>query len=120
MSPGSDQSGGSARSRPDEGGAIHGVQQAWGVVVIGDAGGVIQWVSPSVEEILGYPPGELVGRPGLGMVHPDDVAVIDETWQLALLEPGASTPPRTRAGATATGRGASSSLCSPTCSLSRR
>ena len=37
---------------------------------------VIQWISPSVEDVLGWQPGELVGRSAADLVHPDDMAEI--------------------------------------------
>ena len=69
--------------------------QAWGVVGVGDSGGVVQWVSPSVEEVLGYRPDELVGRTGVDLVHPDDLDQLRDAWQTALVKPGASSPPGT-------------------------
>jgi PAS domain S-box-containing protein len=35
--------------------------------------GAVQWVSPSVAEVLGWRPEECVGHPGDFLVHPDDV-----------------------------------------------
>jgi diguanylate cyclase (GGDEF)-like protein/PAS domain S-box-containing protein len=37
---------------------------------------VIQWISPSVEDVLGWAPGDLVGRPAADVVHPDDIGEI--------------------------------------------
>ena len=37
---------------------------------------VIQWISPSVEDVLGWAPGELVGRSAVDLVHPDDIGEI--------------------------------------------
>jgi hypothetical protein len=45
---------------------------AWGVIGVDDAGGSVAWVSPSVEAVLGYRPGELLDGPALDLVHPDD------------------------------------------------
>ena len=41
------------------------------VVLIGPEG-VVEWVSPSVRDMLGWEPEELVGRPSTELVHPDD------------------------------------------------
>jgi PAS domain S-box-containing protein len=38
-----------------------------------DSAGVILYISPSVEQVLGYRPEELVGRSSAGLVHPDDL-----------------------------------------------
>ena len=34
---------------------------------------MIRWISPSVEEVLGWQPDELVGRTAADLVHPDDM-----------------------------------------------
>jgi diguanylate cyclase (GGDEF)-like protein/PAS domain S-box-containing protein len=62
----------------------------WGIVGVGDAAGLVQWVSPSVEAFLGYGSDELVGRFGSELVHADDRAEIEEEYA-ALTEPGASS-----------------------------
>jgi diguanylate cyclase (GGDEF)-like protein/PAS domain S-box-containing protein len=71
-----------------------GIRQAWGIVGIGDAAGVVQWLSPSVAEVLGYRPDELVGTCGLELMHPDDRDRVDEAYQ-SLTAPGDSTAPIT-------------------------
>lgn len=45
-------------------------------VVLTNAEGVIEWLSPSVERRLGWSSAELVGRSTADVVHPDDVAVL--------------------------------------------
>lgn len=42
------------------------------VTAIADARGRMLWVSPSVEEVLGYRPDELEGREGFAFIHADD------------------------------------------------
>jgi PAS domain S-box-containing protein len=42
------------------------------VLTVVDAAGRILWDSPAVGEVLGYRPGELVGRNAFELVHPDD------------------------------------------------
>lgn len=42
-------------------------------VVVYGAGGIAQWVSPSVKELLGWEAQELIGQTSLHMWHPDDV-----------------------------------------------
>ena len=85
-----------ARPQPSasEVGPARAATHAWGVVGIGDAAGVVQWVSPSVEEVLGYPPSELVGQRADGLVHRHDVHSLHEAWRAALAQPGASSPAR--------------------------
>ena len=38
--------------------------------------GQVEWVSPGASAILGWVPGEMVGKPFIGLVHPDDVATV--------------------------------------------
>jgi len=42
------------------------------IVTVVDEDGRVRYESPSVEEVLGYEQGSLVGRSPLGYVHPDD------------------------------------------------
>lgn len=70
------------------------MQQAWGIVGIGDVEGVVQWLSPSVEEILGYRPDELVGTNGCELAHPDDRDRLKDAYARPA-DPGSSSPPLT-------------------------
>jgi len=45
------------------------------VITMTDERGAWTYLSPSVSEIFGWTPGELVGRNGLEYVHPDDAAL---------------------------------------------
>ena len=51
------------------------VQNAFDVIAIIDAGGVIRYVSPSVARVLGYGLSELSGSAFLELLHPEDAAV---------------------------------------------
>ncbi len=42
---------------------------------------LIEWVSPSVTAVAGWLPGEMVGRPYLEFIHPDDVASVAAAFQ---------------------------------------
>src|SRR5690242_15520146 len=48
------------------------IEMATDLVAIGDTKGKMTYVSPSVESIAGYKPGETLGRDFLEFVHPDD------------------------------------------------
>ena len=48
-------------------------ENAANIVIVNDAKGIVRYVSPAVEPILGYTPGELIGRPASEFVHPDDL-----------------------------------------------
>lgn len=43
------------------------------VVALYEADRTLRYISPSVEDVLGYSPGELVGRVTRGLVYPEDV-----------------------------------------------
>ena len=47
-----------------------------GDVVIRSRGGVALWVSPSVQDVLGWEPEEVIGSDVTGFVHPDDVPAL--------------------------------------------
>jgi len=46
------------------------------VVLEADLTTLIGWISPSVEEVLGWHPDELIGRSAPDIVHPDDMAEV--------------------------------------------
>ena len=49
------------------------VENASDLIFVVDAAGTIEYASPSVQRVLGIAPATLVGRPGLSLLHPDDV-----------------------------------------------
>jgi two-component system cell cycle sensor histidine kinase/response regulator CckA len=50
------------------------IENASDMITVVDAQGMIDFVSPSVERILGYRPDELIGTNALHLVHPEDVS----------------------------------------------
>lgn len=54
----------------------------------------IQWISPSVEPFIGYPPGELTETPIAALVHPDDAHLLESSTAAA--RAGAPTTCRVR------------------------
>src|SRR3954453_21553747 len=61
--------------------------------VVADAGGRVVLANGPWRRVLGYAPGEVIGRPYLDFIHPDDVATtlaagerLDEGHELPLLE----------------------------------
>ena len=50
------------------------------VVAIADVAGVITYVSPAVERVMGYLPAEVIGRPFLELVHEDDQDTAQQDW----------------------------------------
>ena len=56
------------------------------VITVTDARGAWIYLSPSVTEMFGWTPGELVGRDGLEYVHPEDASLYAQG--IALLQKG--------------------------------
>ncbi|NJL03495.1 MAG: PAS domain S-box protein, partial [Chloroflexaceae bacterium] len=52
------------------------VQHSTEIISINDAHGIVRYVSPSVEQILGYKPEEMLGRESTDYLHPDDLAEV--------------------------------------------
>jgi PAS domain S-box-containing protein len=65
------------------------IENATDVITVLDADGRIRFESPSVKRILGYDPDELVGRPVMDYVHPDDRAHVQQALSERLRNPGA-------------------------------
>ena len=59
-----------------------------GVMVV-DAAGTVRYQSPAMGRLFGYAEGELVGRPSLEVVHPDDQSAA-RTWFATLTGAAAS------------------------------
>jgi PAS domain S-box-containing protein len=51
-------------------------ENARDVVYSVDGGGIVTWVSPSIERVFGVAPSDVVGRPSLDFIHPEDHATI--------------------------------------------
>jgi diguanylate cyclase (GGDEF)-like protein/PAS domain S-box-containing protein len=73
--PGSD----SARDRADAAAYRLIVENAADLIVRADSRRTRTFVSPSSRELLGFEPDELLGRGGIELVHPDDIARATET-----------------------------------------
>src|SRR5438477_2426070 len=64
------------------------VQNSTDVVIVLDARGVMSYVSPSIEEVLGWRPEELIGLPGRTLVYAVDRENADTEERKLTLEPG--------------------------------
>jgi len=64
------------------------VQRASDLTMVTDEAGVITYVSPAAESLLGYQPADLNARPLLGQVTPDGRAEIARALTVLLAEPG--------------------------------
>lgn len=49
----------------------------------GSLEGAITWISPSVTELIGWRPDDVIGQPFLSLVHPDDAAPIPRARAMA-------------------------------------
>jgi PAS domain S-box-containing protein len=56
------------------------------VVTQTDTAGVVQYASPSAEQVLGYCLEEIVGRTLFDRIHPEDVQQVRETFERAIRE----------------------------------
>jgi PAS domain S-box-containing protein len=52
------------------------IQSSLDIIVIMDENGLITYESPSLERVLKYPPGSMIGKNPLDLMHPDDVATV--------------------------------------------
>ena len=60
----------------------------WDVVHVLDAEGIIRYITPSIERLLGIPPEEFIGRAAADFVHPDDLDRSQQGFQEAIGSPG--------------------------------
>ena len=61
-------------------------RNVFGAVVRSTDAGVITWVSPSVKNVLGYEPGEWVGRPATDFMTPETATNVQPNIQRAIAE----------------------------------
>jgi diguanylate cyclase (GGDEF)-like protein/PAS domain S-box-containing protein len=59
------------------------------IIAVLDQAGVISYISPSVERLLGYRPHDLVGTPGIALMFPDDAVPVRATFADQTSTPGA-------------------------------
>lgn len=82
------------------------VQNALDVVMVTDAQGIIRYVSPSIERVLGYRSEEMVGTSTAEYVHPDDLEGALGELSAATSKPGVHPVPERPASGTKTVPGA--------------
>ena len=63
------------------------VQNSRDVIAVIDQRAVCSYVSPAVEAMTGFRPEELMGTPGLGFVHPEDVGRLADELAAVTAEP---------------------------------
>ncbi len=72
------------------------IEQTNDAVAVVSGEGTILYESPAAARILGYTPEELVGRTGLGMVHPADQEATAQDFARVLESPGVPIYTQTR------------------------
>jgi PAS domain S-box-containing protein len=73
------------------------VQNGTDIVALGGPDGRIEYISPSVEAVLGYRPAEITGKDGFDFVHPDDVDDVMHALFHVVQTPGTQPPVLCRA-----------------------
>jgi diguanylate cyclase (GGDEF)-like protein/PAS domain S-box-containing protein len=68
------------------------VQNSADIITIHDAGGVTTFESPSASRVLGYKPGQLIGRNPFESTHPRDIARVREAFEQVLSGAGQQVP----------------------------
>lgn len=63
------------------------VENGSDIVTVVSASGVVEYMSPSVQRLLGYAPEEIVGHPGSDFIHPDDFPRVQEAIRRDLADP---------------------------------
>ncbi len=60
------------------------------ITMVVDENAVVKFITPSVEELLGFSPEELIGKSALAFVHPDDMKIVSWHHQRMLENHGES------------------------------
>jgi len=66
------------------------IESSSDIIQIVDSDGILTYVSPSVQRILGYSPEELIGKPSVEIVHPDDLPIVARGFERAFQHSGKS------------------------------
>ncbi len=64
------------------------VQDMSDVIAVFDAGATINYISPSIQRVLGFHPEEQIGTSSLALVHPEDLAGIRRLLATVAKRPG--------------------------------
>ncbi len=63
------------------------IESSTDIIQVVDSKGILRYISPSVQRILGYRPEELVGKPSNDIVHPDDLPIVTEGFVNIMQKP---------------------------------
>ncbi len=67
------------------------VENSSDLVTVFNAEQIVRYVSPSVKQLLGYSPSDLLGRCVLDFLNPDDLLAVHDTIARAVATPGTAT-----------------------------
>ncbi len=67
------------------------------VIIVIAADGVIKYLSPAAQAVLGYKPEEVLGTDSLGFIHPDDIPYVTKKFGQMLQSPGGIATAEVRA-----------------------
>lgn len=67
------------------------IENSTDVITVFDPSGRMEYVSPTVERVLGYKPNELAGHSALDFIHPDDMEATVAALAQAAENPGTTT-----------------------------
>ena len=68
------------------------VQHSSDVIIVTRANGTMRFVSPSATRVFGYDPSEMLNRPVINLLHPDDRDRATATFEHAARNPGVTGP----------------------------
>lgn len=63
------------------------IERSSDVLVLLEADSTVRYISPSIHTLLGYTPQERVGRSSFSLVHPDDLADVQQHYQQLFQHP---------------------------------
>ena len=66
------------------------IEHTTDIIVLVDADGGLRYLSPAVQDVLGYAPDELAGTSGFDYVHPEDHAFLRRGLRIAAARPGST------------------------------
>lgn len=67
------------------------IESVLDVIFILEANGAFRYASPSISEVIGCPPGELIGKDSFNYIYPQDLAKALEVFEEVLQRPGTTT-----------------------------
>ena len=67
------------------------VHHASDVFTVIGADAVIRYQSPAIQQVLGYPPEDIIGRPFLDLIEPDDQDIARQLFEQSQTRPGMPT-----------------------------